>query len=85
MTAPRHGIIRINESTEPGCWNAGNALVNAETLLHELGRVYDVIRGSGGSQIKPPDVGPFWSKNDLYNDWLIDSTCFGGALGLQKP
>jgi hypothetical protein len=29
-------------------WNVGNAAENAETLLHELGHLYNFTRGSGG-------------------------------------
>ena len=29
-------------------WNIGNASENAETLLHELGHIYNFTRGSGG-------------------------------------
>ena len=46
--------ITINSFSDPFrlLCNAGNTDNNAETLLHELGHVYDLIRGSGGSAIK---------------------------------
>ncbi|MCC6589029.1 MAG: hypothetical protein IT168_20190 [Bryobacterales bacterium] len=71
--------IKIN--TNPDFWNAGNIIYNAETLLHELGHVYDVIQGSGSSKIKSPDIVEGSSR---FNDWLIDTTCFGGVLGYRN-
>jgi RHS repeat-associated protein len=65
-------------------WNSGNTDFNAETLLHELGHVYDLIRGSGGSEIKTPDA-LFGDKKSQYNDWLIDTKCFGGEFGFKNP
>jgi len=74
--------ITINTFSQPGTnlWNEGNTDQNALTLLHELGHVYDLIRGSGGSAIKTPDA-LFGDKNSRYNDWLVDTNCFGGSLG----
>ncbi len=81
--------ITINAHIGTGAyWNVGNTDWNAELLLHELGHVYDLTRGSGGSRIKSPDdvdVWPFFKKASMWNDWKVDQACFNGALGMKKP
>ena len=39
---------RANVHPNRRFWNMGGVSNNAETLLHELGQVYDFTRGSGG-------------------------------------
>ena len=76
--------ITINSTVSPGYWNSNNVDQNALTLLHELGHVYDLIRGSGGSAIKSPDALLGGSRSE-YNDWLVDQNCFNGSLGYKLP
>jgi RHS repeat-associated protein len=60
----------------------------AHTLLHELGHVFDITRGSGDSGVLTPDSLPSFMGGDRrsqYNDWLIDQNCFGGSLGYKRP
>jgi RHS repeat-associated protein len=67
-------------------WNLGNTDFNAETLLHELGHVYDLTKGSGNSLLKTPDDIPIIGSNrSAWNDWKVDQDCFHGSLGFQKP
>ncbi len=40
--------ITINELSSYGFWNYGDSNENAETLLHELGHVFNDLRGAGG-------------------------------------
>ena len=80
--------ITINEYDDSvnAYWNFGNTAMNAHTLIHELGHVYDSIPGSGNSIIKSPDSIPILgNKAGNWNDWRIDHDCFGGALGFKKP
>lgn len=67
-------------------WNGGYVDYNAETLLHELGHVYDLTKGSGNSVLKSPDSIPIVGGNrGAWNDWKVDQDCFHGALGFKKP
>ena len=38
----------------PDYWNVNNIDYNAETLLHEMGHLYNFSRGSGGFAVKNP-------------------------------
>jgi hypothetical protein len=39
--------VKINTYNGPGYWGAGDAGENAETLLHELGHVFNFIHNAG--------------------------------------
>ncbi len=69
-------LITINTWTsgqQQQYWNEGNFTVNAETLLHELSHVIDLLFGSGTSSLQHPrNAQASW---DL--DELIYMTCFG--------
>jgi RHS repeat-associated protein len=91
-------VSSIRVSIKATTWNTLNFPVNnpvndrwgiaanAALLLHELGHVFDVVSGLGGSRIRTPDVTlTSGIRDSLWNKWLIDSTCFGGTLGFQKP
>jgi RHS repeat-associated protein len=60
--------VRINSYSEPNLdyWNNGYATSNAETLLHELGHAFDLLKGAGGFSVK--DHGDF--------DNVINQKCF---------
>jgi RHS repeat-associated protein len=59
--------VSINSSW----WNIDNVPYNAETLLHELGHVYDFVRGSGGFALKNRAE----IKNNQAFDQLIKQKC----------
>jgi hypothetical protein len=60
----RSVLITINEFTSPArvYWNAGNAQVNAITLIHELGHAFEWLFGQKSTTIVP-DVNPDSSLN----------------------
>jgi hypothetical protein len=64
--------ISINELSGYGFWNNGDATENAETLLHELGHVFNDLRGAGGFAL------PNSAENsDPYAfDKLVKQKCF---------
>jgi hypothetical protein len=87
---PKRSTVTITINTyndgKGAWWNAGSIDHNAHTLLHELGHVYDLTKGSGNSALKTPDSIPLiGSKRGEWNDWKVDQECFGGALGYKKP
>ncbi len=69
-----------------GYWNSPdtNTAMNAHTLWHELGHIYDLSVGSGGSALKTPDA-LFLSRRSEWNDWKVDQDCFGGSIGYKAP
>ncbi len=52
-------------------WNDNNVAFNAETLLHEMGHLYNFVRGSGGFAL--PNKAEL--KNASAFDTLIDQKC----------
>jgi len=64
--------ISINELPGYGFWNNGDATENAETLLHELGHVFNDLKGAGGFAL--PNSA---ENNDPYAfDKLVKQKCF---------
>jgi hypothetical protein len=55
----------------PGYWNVDNVNYNAETLLHEMGHLYNWVRGSGGFALSNFSEG----KNSGAFDALINKDC----------
>jgi hypothetical protein len=53
-------------------WNDGDADENAVTLLHELGHLYNFVRGSGGSQLSNLKE----AFNSSANDNILITKCF---------
>jgi hypothetical protein len=72
------GATVIIGSGSGSLWNqagaAGDTLFQAETLLHELGHVYDFLPGSGGSQIQPD--GFFSNGDSATNQMIVEKNCF---------
>jgi RHS repeat-associated protein len=68
-------LVAINELNVPGtnAWNQGDTFNNALLLLHELGHVYNILPGSGGSQIQWDFGGIGGISTD--NDNLVIQKC----------
>jgi hypothetical protein len=67
-----NGQININVAA----WSTQSVAANAALLIHELGHLYDVIEGLGGSLFMAD--GPPTSPNaaaEAYNDALIQTNC----------
>jgi hypothetical protein len=62
---------RANISIHRNFWNGYGADQNAETILHELGYVYNFTRGSGGFRISNLTEGDDRSAFDK----LIETNC----------
>jgi RHS repeat-associated protein len=67
-------VVIINSLYIPGTslWNNGDALNNAITLLHELGHVFNLLSGSGGSMIKTDSI--FYGSSA--NETTVINNCF---------
>jgi hypothetical protein len=58
---------------------------NALLLIHELGHVFDLLPGTGGSVLYTPDANLVDSRRSEWNSWKVDQECFGGKLGYARP
>jgi RHS repeat-associated protein len=78
------GFVLINSTlSAPGttAWNNGDTTFNAETLLHELGHIYDWVPASGGSKIHLDPFGIGSSDNDI----TVIKNCFTVQPVIRRP
>jgi hypothetical protein len=65
--------VNINVNEWNGTAVAGHANIAASVLLHEMGHVYDLLRGSGGSQINDDS---WWNTAaSVANNVLVNEKC----------
>ena len=68
----RKAKTTINELSGYGFWNNGDTTENAETLLHELGHIFNDLKGSGGFALSNAA-----ESNDPYAfDKVVKQKCF---------